>query len=283
MAEAVQGPVMSKPVPPIITHVGASLGPIDLKELIKPAQGNGGAIRFSGELADGRALPDGIICTGNGLIAGIPAERTEGNYDLLITAVQGEGTPLVIEVKLTIKERLTIDDPFFFNSLKSQVWKALGDNLPIPEMGDLLNRPITAVEIYYLLQRFAVLTIWDVYNLEEPGVKTLLSLDGTNKHYHIYDRGSCLVAAPKDLFSHERTVADALDVSRTLAREVYKRGWTIEFAGFNKMVRAAWVELQHLGDRHGKKIEILHFVPSNEDRRAYTKQAQLVSPAPGPA
>ena len=280
MADEQQAPIQLRPIPSIVTHVGAALGPVDLKEVIKSPNVISGILRFSGKLADGRAFPDGLICTGNGLIAGIVAEGTEGSYDLLITVENDAGVPLTVQVALIIKERLAVDDPFFFNNLKSQIWTALGQSLPIPEMADWLDRPITAVEIYYLLQRFAVLTIWDVYNLEQPGNKTLLTLPGTNKHYNIYDRGSCLVAAPKDLYSHERTLADALDVSRTLAGEVYKRGWTIEFAGFNKMVRAAWVELQNLGDKHGKKIEILHYLPTPDDVRIYNKQVPSSGPAP---
>jgi hypothetical protein len=280
MAEP-QMPVQLKPIPPIMTNVGAALYAIDLHEYIQSPDPASGAVRYSASLTDGRGIPTGLICTEIGLLGGIAAEGTEGTYDIVIYAENNNSTPLTVNIKLTIRERIAVEDPFFLNTLKSQIWTALGQNLPVPEMSDLLNRPISAVEIYYLLQRFAVLTIWDVYNLEQPSAKTLLKLDGTNKHYNVYDRGSCLVAAPKELFSHERTLADALDISRTLAREVYKRGWTIEFAGFNKMVRAAWVELQLLGDKHGKKIEILHYVASPEDQRIYSKQVQQSGPTPG--
>jgi hypothetical protein len=277
MSDQQQAPVQIKTIPQLITHVGAVLGPVDLKLLIQSPT----KMRFSAAQVDGSAFPDGLICTGNGLISGIAGANTEGNYDIVITIQNDTEEPLVIQTRLIVKERLSAEDPFFLNDLKSQIWQALGENLPIPEMNEFVNRPITPVEIYYLLQRYAVLTIWDVYNLEQPGDKIVLNLEGLNPHYHIYDRGSCLVAAPKDLFSHERTMADALDVSRTLAKEVYKRGWTIEFAGFNKMVRAAWVELQHLGDKHGKKLEILHYIVSPEDMRVYTQLTQQAGPTPG--
>ena len=164
--------------------------------------------------------------------------------------------------------------------MKNQIWKALGDNAPLPEIADLLNQPITINEIYYLIQRFATLTIWDVYNLAEPGEKVLLNIPDLNKHYQIFDRGSCLVTGPVDLFSHQRTLEDALQASRCLAQEVYRRGWTIEFAGFNKMVRAAWVELQHLGDKNMKKIEILHYQPTPDDQKAYVVKTFLERPTP---
>jgi hypothetical protein len=277
MSDQPAAPVQIKPVPQFVTHVGGVLGPIDLKPLIQSPT----KLRFSAMQADGSAFPEGLICTGNGLITGIAGAKTEGSYDIIITVENGAEDSLIIQSKLIVKERLSVEDPFFFNDLKSQIWQALGENLPVPEMSDFINRPITAVEIYYLLQRYSVLTIWDVYNLEQPGDKIALNLEGINPHYHVYDRGSCLVAAPKDLFSHERTMADALDVSRALAKEVYKRGWTIEFAGFNKMVRAAWVELQNLGDKHGKKLEILHYIVSPEDMRVYSQLTQQAGPTPG--
>lgn len=279
MAEQPQVPVQLKPIPPVITHVAAAFGPLDLHNFIKSPNPADSELFFSAELSDGRALPEGFICTETGLLGGVAHDGTEGNYDVRITAKNGAGSA-VFTTRLTINERFAVQDPFFLTNLKSQVWDALSQNLPLPELSNVVDRPITPTEVYYLLQRYAVLTIWDVYNLESPGAKTLLKLENTNPHYHIYDRGSCLVAAPKDLFSHERTLADALDVSRTLAREVYKRGWTIEFAGFNKMVRAAWVELQHLGDKHGKKLEILHYVATPEDLRVYNKQVQQQGPTP---
>jgi hypothetical protein len=159
------------------------------------------------------------------------------------------------------------------------VWEALGKNQPMPDMADIFNLPITTNDIYFLMQRFASLAIWDVYNLESPGDKVLLNLAGSNPHYNIYDRGCCLVGAPKDLFSHQRTLADALQTARVMANEVYKRGWTIEFAGFNKMVRAAWVELQLLGSTSGKFLEILHYSPSVSDIRLSNTEVQMRGPS----
>ncbi len=150
--------------------------------------------------------------------------------------------------------------------------------MPLPVMNDVVNRPVTPQEVYYLLQRWATLTIWDAYNLDAPSSKTLLQLPGASPHYAIYDCGSCLVAAPKDLYSYQRTLEDALQSARVLAREVYQRGWTIEFAGFNKMVRAAWVELQVLGDLHKKPLEILHYTPTADDVRLYVAQTEFKGP-----
>lgn len=267
-------PVLVQPIPPQIVNEGASFGPFNLNEFIQPQDQDSGTVRFMAELATGAPLPKGLICTSDGIITGIPADGTVGTYDLLAVAENLSGIPLTAEFKLTIKERIALETKEFLGDLKSRVWEALGKDLPIPDIGDILNRPITAVELYYLLQRWATLTIWDVYNLDTPGIKNQLSIEGCSPHYEVYDRGSCLVAVPKDLFSHERTLEDALQTARALAREVYNRGWVIEFAGFDKMVRAAWVELKHLGDKHGKEIEILHYIPTTDDLRIYTNQSQ---------
>jgi hypothetical protein len=167
---------------------------------------------------------------------------------------------------LTIKERIEIGkESQFYTGLKSQIWDALGKNQPVPEFEELFQHQLTAVEIYYLMQRFATLTIYDVYNLDAPGDPVLLTLPGASPHYRIYDRGSCLVGAPTDLFSHERTLLDALITAKVMAREVYKRNWTIELLGFQKMMRATWVEMQVLGKKHGNFLDILHYTPTAND------------------
>lgn len=277
MAGEPTGPALKQLIPHQITNEGAAYGPFDLKKFVN-APVEDGRLVFSAELENGQALPTGLMCTEDGELNGIPAAGTAGHYNIVVTVSNQSPIPLLMNVDFTIKPRLTAEDPFFLTSLKSKVWEALGQNLPLPDMGDLLNRPVTAIEVYYLLQRWATLTVWDVYNLDYPGEKVLITLPGQSSHYHIYDRGSCLVGAPKDLYSHERTLEDALQTARAIAREVYKRGWTIEFAGFNKMVRAAWVELQILGDVHGKQLEIMHYTPSSEDLKLYVNQAKAKGP-----
>jgi hypothetical protein len=274
MAE-IQKPVIIKEIPAsVVANEGSPFTLIDFKDYIKSPNVESGIVKFYAELNDGDALPSGLICTQDGLFGGIPHKGTAGSYEVIIIAENEADDSCVVTVVLNIREGLAVDDPFFLTDLKSKIWKALGENLALPEFSDVISRPITPVEIYYLLQRFAVLTIWDVYNLEEPTEKVLLTLPDANKYYNIYDKGSCLVAAPKDLFSHERTLADALQTAKVLAREAYKRGWAVEFAGFNKMVRAAWIELQLLGEKNNKHLEILHHTPSEADKKAYAVAIQ---------
>lgn len=267
-------PLLIKPIPPQIINEGAAFGPLNLNDYIASPAEESGPIRFMAELSTGAPLPKGLICTQSGTISGIPGEGTQGSYDILAVAENLSGTPLTAEFKLTIKERIVLEGKDFLGDIKSRVWEALGKDLPIPEMAELFDRPISPIEIYYLLQRWATLTIWDVYNLDAPGEKKLLTLEGSSPHYVVYDRGSCIIGAPKDLYSHERTLEDALQTARAMAREIYKRGWVIEFAGFDKMVRGAWVELRHLADKYGKEIEVLHYSPGPEDVRVYTTQTK---------
>lgn len=267
-----QSPILIKAIPPQIVNEGAAFGPLNLNNFIQsPAES--GVAQFVAELADGRALPKGLICTSNGTLSGIPALGTQGTYELVVLAKNAANASLTIKFTLTIKERISmVQEHQYFTDLKARIWEALGEDLPLPDIGSLVDRPLTLVEVYYLMQRFATLTIWDVNNLEAPGEKIVLQLEDASPHFQIYDRGSCLVGAPKDLFSYARTLEDALQTARVMTREVYNRGWMVEPSGFNKMVRASWVEAQVLANKYGKPLEILHYQPSVADQRLYQAQ-----------
>lgn len=266
-------PVLIKTIPLQVINEGSAYGPFDLKQFIQTSDGS--KIRFSGELETGGPLPQGMICTEDGLLTGIPSKGTKGNYQVSITA-ENEAGSIETTFSMMIKPALLGSGNEYADQLKAQVWEALEQSLPIPDLSELYDRPITIFDVYYLLERWAMLTIWDAFNLDPASEKVLLELEDASPHYYVYDRGSCLVAAPKDLFSHERTLADALQTAKAMAREVYRRGWTIEMAGFEKMVRAAWVELQHLGDRYGKRLEILHFDPGLKELKVYNEESKSV-------
>lgn len=274
-------PILVKIIPPIVINEGAALGPIHLTEYIKSSVPDAAQpLHFTAEIKGGAALPLGVICTSNGILSGIPASGTIGHFDIHLLVENTENqTKLETSFELIIKERISIgESSTFYTGLKSQVWDALGKNQPVPAFEDLFKHQLTAIEIYYLMQRFATLSIYDVYNLEPPGQPILLTLPGASPHYNIYDRGSCLVGTPKELFSHERTLEDALITAKIMAREVYKRGWTVELVGFQKMMRATWVELQVLGKKHGNLLDILHYVPTANDLKLYESELQTGMP-----
>jgi hypothetical protein len=262
-------PTLIKPIPDQVVNEQAAYYPFDLKEFIVTPEGSS-ALRFEAVLKSGESLPVGVICTSDGILTGIPAKETEGRYEVVVTASNELGS-VSAEFIFLIKPTFAANAGYV-DELKAQIWEALDKSLPIPDVGDLMDRPINILEVYYLLERWGSLKIWDAFNLEPPGELKPLKLEGASEHYAVYDRGSCLVATPVDLYSHERTIEDGLRTARAMAREVYKRDWTIEMAGFDKLTRAVWVEAQHLGDKHGKRLEIINFTPMAGDLEVYMKQ-----------
>ena len=155
-------------------------------------------------------------------------------------------------------------------SHKNDIWQAIADDTPLPP-GDFFSHPVTVQDVYYLVERWATLIIWNAADLHPAGEKILLSLPRASKHYVVYDRGSCLVTSPKELFSHERTLRDALQTAEAIGEEVYTRGWAIEFAGFDKMVTAAWAHIMALNELQ-HKVTIYHFTPTAKETLLYNKK-----------
>lgn len=263
-------PIVKKKIPSQVINEGAAYGPFKLRDFIDTPDKS--PCRFSAALSNGTALPKGLICTEDGNLTGIPAKGTTGSYEIKVDVENEEGEVSATFI-VTIKPAPTEITAGYIDQVKSQIWEALEQNLPIPDLGAMLEREITPLDIYYLLERWGTLTIWDAFNLDPPGEKKLLRLEGVSPHYNVYDRGSCLISGPKDLYSHERTVEDGLQTARAMAREVYKRDWTVELVGFDKLRRAAWIEFQLMADQYGKRLEVVNFSPSVEDIKLYTDQA----------
>src|SRR5690606_32776890 len=132
----------------------------------------------------------------DGLFTGIPAKGTEGEYEIMVKA-EAESGSLTASFALIIKPGLANTDLGYLDQLKAQIWQALENRLPVPELAALHDQPLSAIDIYYLLERWGILTVWDAFNLEPPAGKQLLTLADASPHYVVYDRGSCLIAAPK--------------------------------------------------------------------------------------
>lgn len=265
-------PILQKPIPPQVINELAAYRPFDLKSYLKSPDES--PLHFQAELLSGEPLPKGMICTSDGILTGIPGKGTQGNYEVRVTAKNDAGS-IKTQFFLTIKPSLLNTGMEFADQLKKQVWEALEKGMPIPDLSELYDRPITPLDIYYLLERWGMLTIWDAYNLDPAGEKVLLNLEDASPHYNVYDRGSCLVATPKDLFSYERTLEDGLQTARAMAREVYRRGWAIQMAGFYKLMRATWIEIQQQVEQYGKPLEIINFAPDLKDIALFQRQAAL--------
>lgn len=268
-----QAPSLIKKIPAQSVNERAAYGPFDLKEYIQAPDGS--KLTFQAEVVGGRSLPQGLICTADGILTGIPAQDTQGNYEFEIEASNASGGKMHAKFSFSILPNLANKNKkLYIDELKQQIWQALGQNLAAPEITALLDRAVTPLDVYHLLERWGTLTIYDAFNLEPPGEKHLLALEGASEHFFTYDRGCCLVACPKDLFSHERTVADGLRTCEALAREAYKRGWTVELIGFDKYARAAWVEIQHLNENNARKMEVLNYNPSTFEMHLVQMQSR---------
>jgi len=178
------------------------------------------------------------------------------------------------EIKLSHEEQQSLYDALEqaeaeknhqFTEEKQDIWQAILQGQSIPELTALLDRPITHQEVYYLLSRVAYFVIWDANNANPAGPLSALALKNASEHFHVYDRGSCIVATPKHLFDHTRTLFDAVKTAQAIAQEVFQRGWAVEFGGFDKMVRAAWVEFELLSQKHTKTVEYSYFNPTAHD------------------
>lgn len=261
-------PVLVKEIPTQAVNEGASFGPLNLRDYFQAPEGS-----LSFQLAN--PLPPGLIFTAEGILSGIPETDTQGDYEIIVRAKTADGE-VETRFALIIEPNLNTQAGAYADQLKTRIWEALGKNMPLPQLEDIYKRPISILDVYYILERWAPLTIWNAFDLEPAGPKSLINLPGASPHYLIYDRGSCLTATPKELFSHERTLADSIATAKAMGREVYKRSWTIEFAGFEKMVRAAWVEIKREGDLKGKPLEVLYFKPTPQDERIYQNEARAL-------
>src|SRR5579885_2578803 len=100
-------PVLVKPVPPQTINELASYGPFDLKNFIQAPEGSQPP-RFSAELTDGKPFPKGMICTGDGIVTGIPAKGTQGVYEVMVTAENDAGkvtTTFAVTIKPSLVNR----------------------------------------------------------------------------------------------------------------------------------------------------------------------------------
>jgi hypothetical protein len=264
-----EAPVVLKPIPTQVINELSAYGPFQLSAFIQTPDHS--TVQFQASLSTGESLPKGLICSSDGILTGIPAKNTYGEYEVLVHA-ENEAGVITSTFFLVINQTLSLYKYDNFDHYKFDVWQALEQHLPLPDLIKTYNRPITIAEVHYLLERWTPLKIWDVYNLDPPGEKIPLNLEGMSKHYQIYDRGSCLIATPKDLFSHDWTIQDGLQTAKVLAQEVYKRRWAIELVGFERLTRAAWVEIQRLSEEHGYTLDIINYRISSKDVQLHLDQ-----------
>ena len=258
---------------------------------------------YTVEVENTESMPFNLDYTITGEIYGQvrPPALTGSPYQIVVTVSNGSELPLVTSFELTILPALNPEDEWSideavadefdneanlnaeeelelfknlketsekegrFTEEKQAIWEAILQGQTIPELKELMDRPISHHEIYYLLSRISYFVIWDANNSAPAGALQALVLKGASELFNVYDRGSCIVATPKQLFDHNRTLRHGIHTAQAMAYEVFQRGWKVEFGGFDKMVRAAWVEFELLSQKFGKPVSYSYFQPTPQD------------------
>ena len=132
---------------------------------------------------------------------------------------------------------------------------------------------LTILWMLYFLKHMSPLIVWNADDVTPESKLEVLDVPKLNQHFHIFDRGSSLVLAPKDLFSHIRTLNDTLSAVKSLVDMIRKKGWSkIEMAGFEILTRMFWVHNEVANAlSSGLRVEITHYEPSDLENQLVPK------------
>ncbi|MGD9152502.1 MAG: putative Ig domain-containing protein [Gammaproteobacteria bacterium] len=254
-----QGLELKEVIPSVAVNEGSEVTAIDLNDYINNPTGE--ALRFTVELVGGGSLPAGINFSADGILSGIPQAGTARPlpYEITIVAFNPKVAPLVMHFKLTIYAAAGKID---YNDFKNY-WQNFAEGLALPDIEQLLTREITPLDIYYMLGRFATLIIWNADDLTSATKGVVIDIPQASKLFKVYDFSSAIVTSPSDLYDPNRGLKDAIQTAKAMIREIKRRNWNIELAGYDKMVTAAWVEVQHLNKATpGNPIKVYNYEPS---------------------
>lgn len=237
---------------------------IDLREFLKIPKGAGDLFFEVDE--EGDRLPLGLLLSEAGVLSGKPAQGTSKPtaYEVAIV-VQGEKvSPFLMTLKIKIDEAREPEgeEALWVNKLQNY-WRSFANDLSLPDIETILTREVSASDIYYLLERYGTLMIWNADDLRPADKGQLFAVEGISSRYNVYDFDVVLVATPKALYDPARTIKDGYITAEAMVNEIHKRAWNIEMAGHDKLMRRAWLEVQKL-NRLGKghHIEIHNYSPS---------------------
>jgi len=256
----------------IKVNEGSPIRPVDCKEFLN--FDDQATLTFSAKLESGEALPTGLSITEDGILAGTPEKgsaKSGAPYKIVAQVSDGEQT-VELPIDLGVFKAYSGNE---FAAQREKVWQALAEQGVVPEsLQAIITRPITSDDIYHLLERYASFTIWNADDLRLADNGKLLKVEGVSDHYHVYDFGVCLVATPKDLYSHDRVLSHAIDTAKAMVKEVYKRGWQVEFGGFDRMASAAWYEVREQNKQGQHQMEVRNYEPPEVERVVAQQQAQ---------
>lgn len=216
---------------------------------------------FEASVDGNSPLPEGLSFSKEGVLSGTPNAKTARDmpYEIVVK-VDTSTDQLTFNFSLYIFKTVTIDE---IKEIRLDTWRELAENGIVPEdMQEVINRPTTKQDIYHLLQRFATFTVWNADDLRLADIGEMVEVKGISKHYNVYDFEVCLVATPKELYSHNRTLGDSLETAKAMVRDVHKRGWHVEFGGFDRMATAAWYEVRKTNATNQHQMEVRNYQPA---------------------
>ncbi|MBU1558340.1 MAG: hypothetical protein KJ588_00885, partial [Gammaproteobacteria bacterium] len=235
-------------------------------------------LTFEAVLESGDALPADIVCSKDGVMSGVAQAGTAKDvaYNISVTVQSASLEPFTFLVVLTIysaeRSQASEEGEMFYEQAKKahealkQYWQEIAAGEEHPDLDELLNRDVTPEDVYYMLERFATLVVWNADDLNPPSEGKLLKLKNASPLFRVYDFGVVLVASPVNLFDVHRPLGAALETARAMMQEVQRRKWNIEMAGLAKMMTAAWVEVKRLNlDAKDHQIEVHNYEPRKID------------------
>lgn len=271
-------------LPIIVTVEGREMEPFEINNYLDNP--NNKTIEVTAALANGSPLPKGLKCSDDGKITGKPLKGTaaEQPYNVNIIVRDKSGVGAIFPALLKIHTDESYQEDIKKRDDLANYWERLQQGLPLPNIEEILNRKISKSDIYWLLGRFATLTVWNGDDLSSPQDGKIIIIKGASDKFNVYEfyndnrQAVAIVTSPKELFDHDRTMADAIQTAKAMAHNIKERGWNCEMAGFGIMTVALWMEVQHLNSiatEDQKKIDIYHYHPSDRAYYLYNYFYQL--------
>lgn len=166
-------------------------------------------------------------------------------------------------------------------------WAVDGEPGPaqFTDLTSVFERPVSAVDVYHLLERFAYLEAWNAVDLSPAGKPQPVDpkdIPGASPLYAVSNRGSCVSATPKSLFS-DHTLRDSFDTATALFHYVHQnKKWNkVQLSGLHAMARVFWVAAQLRAVQFPKEepMDIVHYKPSVQDYDIVRKILAMGGPA----
>ncbi len=263
-------------VKPIKVNEGAPFHSVNLATYIENPDQQ--PIGYQASLVDGGELPAWLSFSEQGVLKGRPPKGAaqQGSYLIKVLAI-AESNKLEFPIEIKVYVPKTADE---IAAERKAVWEELAKQgvLP-PNWQEVIERPITAKDIYYLLARYASFTLWNADDRRLADNGKLVTIPEQSEKFNVYDFDVCLVTTPKDLYDSNRTLGDALQTAKAMVKSAHTKKWNVEFGGFDRMADAAWYEAYDLNQAstNNHNMEVRNYEPA--EITAMTAKQQTSKPS----